>query len=191
MADSPDAHDDVVLMVGRVGRPHGVRGEVSVDVRTDEPDRRFVVGARLRTEAPSRPLAEAPVPPPVLHVDAVRWHQQRLLVRFDGIEDRNAAEDLRGVVLQVAVPRDETPADPEEFYDHQLEGLAVEDLDGHHLGEVVEVQHPGAQDLLVVRTPEGRDALVPFVLALVPTVDLGGGRVVVADRPGLVAPAED
>jgi len=83
------------------------------------------------------------------------------------------------------VPADESPDDPEEFYDHQLVGLSAEDLQGGGLGEVTAVLH-GAQDLLQIRTPDGRDALVPFVAALVPEVDLAGGRVVVADRPGLV-----
>jgi 16S rRNA processing protein RimM len=86
----------------------------------------------------------------------------------------------------VSVPPDESPDDPEEFYDHQLVGLSAEDLDGSSLGEVTAVLH-GAQDLLQIRTPDGRDVLVPFVSALVPEVDLAGGRVVVADRPGLVA----
>jgi len=92
------------------------------------------------------------------------------------------------VVLRAVVPADETPEDPEEFYDHQLEGLAAHDVDGERLGEVAGVVHGGAQDLLRVRTTDGREALVPFVAALVPEVDLAGGRVVIADRPGLVRP---
>ena len=97
------------------------------------------------------------------------------------------------MLLHVEVPADATPDDPDEFYDHQLVGLAVhdvDDVDGDPLGEVVRLLH-GAQDLLVVRTPEGREALVPFVAALVPEVDLAAGRVVVADRPGLVRPAAE
>jgi 16S rRNA processing protein RimM len=88
------------------------------------------------------------------------------------------------------VPADERPDDPDEFYDHQLVGLAAEDPDGRRLGEVAAVLH-GAQDLLQIRTTDGRDALVPFVAALVPDVDLAAGRVVVADRPGLVTPFPD
>jgi len=93
-------------------------------------------------------------------------------------------------MLHADVAADESPDDPEEFYDHQLVGLAAQDLDGAALGEVTAVVH-GAQDLLQIRTPDGRDALVPFVSALVTEVDLQGGRVVVADRPGLVAPFPD
>jgi 16S rRNA processing protein RimM len=85
----------------------------------------------------------------------------------------------------------ETPEDPDEFYDHQLVGLTAYDEDGRHLGEVTSVVHGGAQDLLAIRTPDGRDTLVPFVSALVPEVDLPSRRVVVADRPGLVTPLPD
>ena len=90
-------------------------------------------------------------------------------------------------MLHHDLPADAVPDDPDEFYAHQLVGLAAVDLEGRPLGEVTALV-PGAQDLLSIRTPDGRDALVPFVHALVPEVDLAGRRVVVADRPGLVAP---
>jgi len=176
--------DDIELLVGRIGRPHGVRGEVTIDVRTDEPDLRFAPGSTLRADPP----AGADRRPGSLTVAASRWHQRFLLVTFEEVGDRNAAEALRGTLLHTTIPADATPEDPDEFYDHQLVGLRAEDTDGAPLGEVVAVVHGAAQDLLTVRTPDGRDALVPFVTALVPEVDLAGGRVVVADRPGLVAP---
>jgi 16S rRNA processing protein RimM len=135
----------------------------------------------MRAERPRGSAA----PWPSLRVGATRWHQSTLLVRFDEIGDRSAAESARGILLHASVPADESPEDPDEFYDHQLLGLAAVDLDGRRLGEVTTVVH-GAQDLLQIRTPDGRDTLVPFVTALVPEVDLAGGRVVVADRPGLV-----
>ena len=91
-------------------------------------------------------------------------------------------------MLHATIPADETPEDPDEYYDHQLIGLSAYDVGGAALGEVTALVHGGAQDLLTIRTPEGRDALVPFVKALVPEVDLAAGRVVVADRPGLVTP---
>ncbi len=175
--------DQIEVVVGRLGKPHGLRGELTVELRTDEPERRFAVGARLRAEAPRG----GSFPHRSLEVSTTRWHQGVLLASFAGIEDRTAAESARGVLLHSDVDPAERPEDPEEFYDHQLVGLAVHDLDGTHLGEVSGVQH-GAQDLLVVRTAEGRDALVPFVAALVPEVDLAARRVVVADRPGLVTP---
>ncbi|MEO9324907.1 ribosome maturation factor RimM [Nocardioides sp. C4-1] len=176
----------IEVVVGRIGKPHGIRGEVTVDVRSDEPDRRFAVGAELRAEAP-RGSAFAPR---TLTVVRTRWHQQVLLATFEQIPDRTAAEGARNVLLHATVAADETPDDPDEFYDHQLVGLAVHDLDGTLLGEVTGLVH-GAQDLLQVRAVDGRDTLVPFVSALVPEVDVAGGRVVVADRPGLVAPLPD
>jgi 16S rRNA processing protein RimM len=171
------------LVVGRIGRPHGLKGEVSVEPRTDEPDRRFTPGARLRTER-RRPGGDAVSS---LTVRDTRWHSGRLLVTFEEIADRTAAEDARGTLLVVSVDPSERPEDPEEFYDHQLVGLAVETTAGEQVGELVEVVHGTAQDLLVVRAEDDREVLVPFVAALVPEVDLEGGRIVVDDRPGLFA----
>jgi len=123
-----------------------------------------------------------------LTVAGTRWHSSRLLVTFEELSGRDAAEAARGVVLHATIPADATPDDPDEYYDHQLIGLTAYDVDGRELGEVTVVVHGGAQDLLTIRTPDGRDALVPFVKALVPEVDVPGRRVVVADRPGLVTP---
>ncbi|HET9422906.1 MAG TPA: ribosome maturation factor RimM [Nocardioides sp.] len=173
-------------MVGRIGKPHGIRGEVTVEVRTDEPERRFADGAALSAAPPGGSAFAVST----LTVEATRWHQSTLLVSFAELTDRSSAEAARGVVLSVEVPADETPDDPEEFYDHQLVGLAAFDVGGALLGEVSGLVH-GAQDLLTIRTPDGRDALVPFVKALVPEVDLAARRVVIADRPGLVTPLED
>jgi 16S rRNA processing protein RimM len=178
---------DLEVVVGRVGRPHGIRGEVTIEVRTDEPDRRFADGAVLRAEPPrgsASPLRE-------LSVARSRWHRGTLLVTFEELPDRNAAEAARGILLFATVDVAESPDDPDEFYAHQLVGLAAYDESGTHLGEVSALVRGGAQDLLTVRTPDGRDALVPFVKALVPEVDLAAGRVVVADRPGLVTPLEE
>jgi 16S rRNA processing protein RimM len=141
----------------------------------------------LRAEAP----AGADRRPAALTVARARWHQSTLLVTFEELPDRNAAEAARGTVLYATIAHDEVPEDPDEFYDHQLEGLDVVDLDGTHLGTVKGLVHGSAQDLLTVRTADGRDALVPFVSALVPEVDLAAGRLVVADRPGLVSPFPD
>jgi 16S rRNA processing protein RimM len=184
---SEDNSADIEVVVGRIGKPHGIRGEVTLDVRTDEPDRRFAPGTTLRAEAP----AGADRRPSSLTVARARWHQSTLLVTFEELADRNAAEAARGTVLYSTIGRDETPDDPDEFYDHQLVGLEVVDVDGRALGTVKALVHGSAQDLLTVRTTDGRDALVPFVTALVPEVDLEAGRVVVADRPGLVSPFPD
>ena len=179
--------ETIELVVGRIGKPHGLRGEVTIDVRTDEPERRFAIGSRLRAQPPqgsASPLRE-------VTVASARWHQQVLLLRFEELADRTAAEAARGIVLHAHVSLADTPDDPDEFYDHQLVGLAAHDLDGAVLGTVTALVHGGAQDLLTVCTPDGRDTLVPFVKALVPEVDLAGGRVVIADRPGLVTPLPD
>ncbi len=178
--------ENIEVVVGRIGKPHGIRGEVTVDVRTDEPERRYADGAVLLVEAPRGSAFSART----LTVGRTRWHQGVLLATFVELGDRNAAETARGVVLRAVVPADETPEDPNEFYDHQLVGLAAVDLEGVHLGEIVGLTH-GAQDLLRIKTPDRREALVPFVSALVPEVDLAGGRVVIADRPGLVTPFPD
>ncbi|WBB81944.1 ribosome maturation factor RimM [Micromonospora sp. WMMD882] len=200
------------LVVGRIGKPHGIRGEVTVEVRTDEPEARFAPGSVLVTEpgatpvAPSRvapaaagvgdqasgsaaPSSDVGVPfrvPERLTVEAARWHQGRLLVAFDGVLDRDVAEALRGTLLVVDSAEIAPPDDPEEFHDHQLVGLAVVTPDGERLGEVARIDHAPASDLLVLRRPEGRTALIPFVKAIVPEVDLAGGRVVVDPPAGLL-----
>jgi 16S rRNA processing protein RimM len=176
--------ESIEVVVGRIGKPHGIRGEVTVDVRTDEPDRRFAPGTVLRAQPPQGSASGLRA----LTVVRSRWHQSVLLASFEEIGDRNAAEAARGIVLHADLPVDATPEDPDEYYDHQLVGLTAYDEHGTELGTLTAVQHGSAQDLLTIRTPDGRDALVPFVSALVPEVDVAGGRVVVADRPGLVTP---
>ncbi|MFB9234302.1 ribosome maturation factor RimM [Plantactinospora siamensis] len=187
-----------MLTVGRIGRPHGIRGEVTVEVRTDEPEARFAPGSVLRTDsgaaAARAAVAGAALDPDArdlvrvpaeLTVEAIRWHQGRLLVTFAGVPDRNVAEALRDVLLQVESAEVAPPDDPDEFHDHQLIGLAVVDPSGEPLGEVAGIDHAPASDLIVLRRPEGRTALVPFVKAIVPEVDLAGRRVVVDAPPGL------
>jgi 16S rRNA processing protein RimM len=180
----------MLLVVGRIGKPHGIRGEVTVEVRTDEPEARFAPGTVLRTEPgaapPANPSPGPGVPfrvPDRLAVESARWHQGRLLVAFEGILDRDVAEALRGTLLVVDSAEVAAPEDPEEFHDHQLVGLAVVTPAGERLGEVARIDHAPASDLLVLRRPEGGTALIPFVKAIVPEVDLAGGRVVV-DPPG-------
>jgi 16S rRNA processing protein RimM len=173
----------MLLVVGQITRPHGIRGEVTVDVRTDEPAERFAPGSVLVTDPGRR---AAPDVPATVTVETVRPHHGRLLVVFDGIYDRDIAERMRGVLL--CVNSEDLPGsdDPDEFSDHQLVGLAAETADGEEIGEVIRVDHAPASDLLVVRRPDGRDALVPFVKAIVPEVDLAGGRVVLTPPGGLL-----
>ncbi len=179
------------VVVGRIGRAHGIKGEVSVEARTDEPERRFAVGAVLATETPSGTAPHGPGRPSALTVRATRWHQGRLLITFAELGDRTQAETARGLMLVASVDGDEAPEDPEEFYDHQLVGLRVVTTAGADIGELAEVVHGSAQDLLVVSTGDGGEVLVPFVRELVPVVDVRAGRVEVADRPGLLSPLPD
>jgi 16S rRNA processing protein RimM len=109
----------------------------------------------------------------------------RLLARFTGVDDRTAAETLRGLELRLEVPDDERPDDPEEFYDHQLIGLRARDRIGGEIGAVTDVLHLPAQDLLVLDV-DGREVLVPFVAELVPVVDLESGHLLVDSLPGLL-----
>lgn len=165
------------LVVGRIGRAHGVTGEVAVSVRTDDPDDRFADDVVLATDPPER----GP-----LRVLACRWHSGRLLVRFDGVTDRAGAEALLGTELVVDSIDLPALADPEEFYDHQLVGLSAVLPGGEAIGTVVDVVHGPGPDLLAVRTGEDGEALVPFVHAIVPTVDLAAGLVVVDPPDGLL-----
>ena len=169
------------LVVGRVGRPHGLRGEVTIDVRTDDPAGRFAVGSTLATD----PAERGP-----LTVAAARWHSGRLLIAFEGCRDRDVAEALRGTLLQIDSADLEPLGDPEEFYDHDLIGLHVVTLAGEDVGIVADVLHHGQDMLLVDGTGAraGAEIMIPFVAALVPEVDLARGRLVVDPPPGLLDP---
>jgi 16S rRNA processing protein RimM len=175
------------VIVGRVGRPHGLRGEVVIGVRTDEPGLRFAVGA-LVDAAPS---AEGDLPPgrAPLEVATARWHSGQLLVGFAGITDRTAAGELTGSWLSVESGQLPATSDPDEFRDHELIGLCVRTTAGEPVGVVADMLHYG-QDLLVVRRADGGESLVPFVKALVPEVDLGAGVLVIDPPPGLLDPTQ-
>jgi 16S rRNA processing protein RimM len=125
-----------------------------------------------------------------LTVQSGRVHSGRLLIRFEGVHDRNAAEALRNVMLIAEVDPDETPEDPDEYYDHQLIGLDVFLRDGTRVGELTEVVHLPYQDLLTVERPDGKEVLVPFVTEIVPEIDLAEQRVVITPPPGLIDPDE-
>ncbi len=161
-------------------RPHGLRGEVAVEVRTDDPGQRFAVGSVLGTDRPA-------VGP--LTVESTRWHSARLLVSFAGITDRTLAESLRGVWLTVDAAQVTAPEDPDEFHDHQLVGLTVMTTAGEQVGVVTDVRHHG-QDLLVIEPAAGSrrrgELLVPFVAAIAVDVDVGSGRMVIDPPAGLL-----
>ncbi|WP_431923940.1 ribosome maturation factor RimM [Nonomuraea jabiensis] len=164
------------LVVGRIGRPHGVRGEVTVEVRTDDPELRFAVGTSIATD----PAGRGP-----LVVTGRRWHKGFLLLTFEGVTDRDVADELRGTMLVIDSADVAPSEDPDEFHDSQLIGLTVETAAGEPVGEITDVLHHG-QDLLVVRRAGADEALIPFVKALVPEIDLEGGRLVVDPPEGLL-----
>lgn len=187
----------MLLVVGQIGKPHGIRGEVSVVVRTDEPEERFTTGSVFITEVPrdrrvSAGPAAAPTPgaqwevPKQLVLEQIRWHQGRGIALFEGIYDRNLAEAMRGVYLQVDSADLAPPEDPEEFHDYQLVGLRVESVDGTALGTVQRIEHAPSSDLIVLARTGGGTALIPFVTVMVPTVDIAGGRVIVDLPEGLL-----
>jgi 16S rRNA processing protein RimM len=160
-----------------------------VYVRTDEPEERFTAGAVFATEVPrDRRVNGAPAMavPPALVVESIRWHQGRAIVQFDGVPDRDGAESLRGVLLQVESSTLTPPSDPDEFLDHELVGLLVVGLDGGELGSVARIDHAPASDLIVLDKSGGGTALIPFVSQMVPTVDVPGGRIVVNLPEGLL-----
>ncbi len=166
------AGEDELIIVGRVGPPHGVRGAVVVQPFTDAPDERFAPGCKVQTGGDP------------LIVASSRWQGSRLVVEFAGVADRDAAHALHGADL--LVPASSRPAldDPNQFYDTDLIGLAASTVDGTPLGAVRDVVHAPAGDYLVVEVG-GRERLVPFVATIVPVVDVAGRRVVVDPPEGL------
>ncbi|MGY4710039.1 ribosome maturation factor RimM [Mycolicibacterium sp. CBM1] len=168
------------LVVGRVAKAHGITGELVVDVRTDDPDDRFAPGNRLWLR-PSRAGGGREVV-----VESSRPHGARLLVRLDGVSDRNAADALRGNLFVVDSAKLPPIEDPDEFYDHQLEGLAVRTVDGAEVGSVIEVLHTAGGELLSVRTGDDAELLVPFVSAIVTSVSIADGIVEIDPPAGLL-----
>ncbi len=179
----PPATDPDLLVVGRIGKPQGIKGEVTLQVRTDDPEARFAVGAVLLTDPPERgPLTVA----------GSRWQNGRLMVAFEGVADRNDAEQLRETLLQVDARTLPPPEDEDEFHDHVLRGMAAFVIGGERLGEVVDVLHLPQGDVLVVRRDDnGAEVLVPFVKAMVPVVDVAARRLEVAPPEGLLDLTED
>ena len=171
------------LAVGRIGRPHGIGGEVTIDVRTDDPERRLAAGTMIATDPPDRgPLT----------VSAARWHAGALIVGFAGVTDRDQAELLRGTWLVIDSADVPPPEDPDEFHDAQLIGLTVFTADGRQVGTVADVLHHG-QDVLVIHgrgVGDAGEALVPFVAPIVPEVDVRAGHLIIDPPPGLLDPGQ-
>lgn len=169
------------LVVGRIAKAHGVTGDLVVDVRTDDPEQRFGPGTRLRLK-PARGEGRARA----VQVESVRQHGGRLLIRLAGVADRDAADALRGHLLVVDSADLPPLDDPDEYYDHELEGLAVHTVDGRDVGKVAEVLHTPAGELLAVRTSDGAEVLVPFVSAIVTSVSRSAARIEIDPPEGLL-----
>ncbi len=181
------------VVVGRVAKAHGVTGEMVVEVRTDDPQCRFAPGARLQAAPPRDRSSRREVV-----VETVRDHGARLLLRLVGVDDRDAAESLRGSLLVVDTAALPPIDDPDEYYDHQLIGLRVRTLGGDEVGTVTDVLHTGAGEVLTVRTGRnaraaetagGAEVLVPFVAAIVTDVCLDDGVIAIDPPDGLLDPA--
>ena len=165
------------LVVARIGRAHGIKGEVAVEVRTDEPELRLGPGAVLATD----PAAAGP-----LTIETGRVHSGRLLLRFAGVHDRTGAEALRNTILIADVDPDERPEDEDEYYDHQLIDLDVVTEGGEEVGRIAAISHLPTQDLFVVERPDGSEVYVPFVAEIVTAIDLDEQRAVIDPPPGLI-----
>lgn len=163
------------LTVATIGRAHGLRGEVALDLRTDDPEARLADGQVLRTV----PASAGPLTVVSTRIQNGRWH-----VAFAELRDRTAAEQARGTELVVDVDASD---EEDAWYPHELAGLRAELQDGTVVGEVVGLDHLPAYDMLVVRETDGTRTLVPFVRVMVPVVDVAGGRVVLDPPGGLLA----
>lgn len=168
------------LRVGRLVKAHGLKGALKLELYTDDPEGRFTPGATFTLQVPeSSPWHGKP-----LTVREFKWMNSHPVAFFEGVEDRSQAEALVRAILWIDQDADAAPAEEDAWYDHQLVGLDVV-RDGERVGSVVRVDHLPAQDLLIVRTADEREVLVPFVTAIVPEVDIAAGRVVVTPPPGL------
>ncbi|MDX3586478.1 ribosome maturation factor RimM [Streptomyces europaeiscabiei] len=165
------------LVVARIGRAHGIKGEVTVEVRTDEPELRLAPGAVLFTD----PASTGP-----LTIETGRVHSGRLILRFEGVRDRNAAEALRNTLLIAEVDPEELPEEEDEYYDHQLMDLDVVTKDGTEVGRIIEISHLPSQDLFIVERPDGSEVMIPFVEKIVTEIDLTEQRAVIDPPPGLI-----
>jgi 16S rRNA processing protein RimM len=172
----------VRVVVARVGRALGVKGDLLVDVLTDEPERRLFAGADVHIMGSGR----------TLRIESERPHGGRLCLHFAGIDDRSAAESLTGSMLEAERAEGERPDDPDEYYDDVLVGLEVVTEAGERIGSVTEVLHLPGQDVLAVRvTPDAPEILVPFVSEIVPVVDIDASRIVIRPPEGLLEAQEE
>jgi len=175
------------VRVARIGKPHGIRGDVTVEVLTDSPETRFMQGnvfSLVERGSQSQLFEE-------LTVEKARWNKSILLLKFEEFSDRNTAQSLRNSELY-AEPQE--PADDEDsWYADDLIGLTIhqDTLDAPRLGEVSGLITGEAQDLLEVRLSDGSEVLLPFVEEIVPEIDEERGAIVITPPPGLLELNQD
>jgi 16S rRNA processing protein RimM len=173
------------LRVGRLTKAHGLKGALKVELYTDDPDRRFTPGATFTLQVPT----SSPWHGKTLELIELKWYNSHAVGFFKDVPDRTAAETLVKAILWVEQDAAELPDEDDAWYDHQLVGLGVV-RDGIRIGTVSQIDHLPAQDLLTIKTDAG-DVLVPFVKAIVPTVDIKAGTLTVTPPPGLFEPLPD
>ncbi len=166
----------MLLVVGRIGRAHGVLGEATIEVRTDLPEERFYVGAKLTTD----PEKFGP-----LTIESARGHNGVLLLKFSEAKDRTEVEKLRDVLLMADVDVSAEFDNEDDFHVQQLLGASVITVDGRTVGTLTDVINLPGQDLLAVAGAHG-EILIPFVLEIVPTVDLANKIITVNPPEGLL-----
>nr|WP_216851859.1 ribosome maturation factor RimM [Herbiconiux sp. VKM Ac-2851] len=169
------------MRVGRLTKAHGLKGAIKLELFTDDPERRFVPGAVFTLQVPT----SSPWHGKTLELAELRMYNGHPVGFFKGVSDRTAAEGLVKAILWIDLDEaDAVSTEPDAWYDHQLVGLRVE-RDGEQVGTVKLVEHMPAQDLLIVKTNDGAEVMVPFVKAIVPSVDLAAGVVTVTPPTGL------
>ena len=175
------------LRVGRLTKAHGLKGAIKVELYTDDPKARFVPGASFTLQVPEN----SPWHRKTLTLREFRWMNSHPVAFFEGIDDRDAAEELIRAILWVDQDLAAAPTEDNAWYDHQLVGLEAL-RDGVVIGRLVRVEHMPAQDLLIIKTDAG-DVMVPFVAPIVPSVDLAAGTITITPPPGLFEelPAEE
>ena len=165
--------------MGRLLKAHGLKGAIKLELYTDSPNERFVPGAVLKLQVPET----SPWFGKTVTVKELRWYNQSPVIFLEGIEDRDASEQLIRAILLIDTDADALPTEEDAWYDHQLVGLKVL-RDGIEVGTITRVDHLPSQDLLTVKTGSG-DVFVPFVKAIVTSVDVAAGIATIDPPEGL------
>jgi 16S rRNA processing protein RimM len=178
-AKAKTASNQTQLRVGRLVKAHGLKGALKLELYTDDPERRFTPGATFTLQVPTTSVWHGKT----LELKELRWYNTHAVAFFEDVLDRSTAESLVKAILWVEQDVAELPVEEDAWYDHQLVGLEVI-RDGVRVGTVTRIDHLPAQDLLTVKT-DAAEVLVPFVKAIVPSVDITAGTMTVTPPPGL------